>query len=58
MPHSTKFMMACVLSCLGGISVAAGAAISRQAGPCDIRVIPSPWRQGVVGVHALRYVCD
>ena len=59
MPHSTKFMMACVLAVLAGISVAAGTAISYQKGPCEIRVIDgSAWRKGVVGLHHMRSVCD
>ena len=39
MPYSTKFIMACVLAALAGISIASGTAISHQKGPCEIRVI-------------------
>ena len=59
MPHSTKFMMACVLAVLAGISIAAGAAISHQTGPCEVRVIDgSAWRKGVVGLLGMRSLCD
>ena len=59
MPHSTKFMMACVLAALAGISIASGIAISHQKGPCEIGVIDgSAWLKGVVGLHHMRSVCD
>ena len=59
MPHSTKFMMACVLAALAGISIASGTAISHQKGPCEIRVIDgSAWRKGVVGLQGMKSVCD
>ena len=59
MPCSTKFMMGCVVCCLAGLSIAAGAAISHQAGACNVEVIDNTdWATTAVGVRGLRFVCE
>ena len=52
-------MMASVLAGLAGIFIAAGAAISNQAGPCELSVADgSPVRKGAVRLHGLRLRCS
>ena len=59
MPCSTKFMLACLLAGLAGLSIAAGAAISHQAGACRIEFTNgSASRQGGRTIRGLSFVCD
>ena len=58
MPRSTQFMMASVVAGLAGIFIAAGAAISHQAGPCEISVADgSPSRKRAVRLYGIRLIC-
>ena len=57
MPGSTKFMMGSVVCCLAGLSLAAGVALSHQAGTCRIEVADrADWERGAEGVRGLRFV--